>query len=730
MNAQPYQNFHIERDDRGFVVVAFDVPGQSQNTFNASVITELDSFVSTLASDSHANAVVFISQKDGSFFAGADVKEIYNIQNADDARDKIKAGQKLFSKIEALPMPTLAAIHGVCLGGGLEFALACDYRIACDDRSTRIGLPEVELGILPGWGGTQRLPPLVGIQQALAMILQGKKLTASDAFRKGLVDRVSSVDNFDDDVESFVLKLATQPAGRYSHQPKRTWAKWFIDKTSFGRNLAFSVARKQIAKNEQHYPALKKAIDAVATGYQASRDAGFTAEQEGVAELVFTPTCRNLMGLFFQRERARSGVDWILDEIDDSLLGVKTVAVIGGGIMGGGIAQLAAQKGFQVVLKEINQELADKTQDAIATALAGLVKKRRLSQDDANETLARMTFTTNWEPIAGAQVAVEAVPEMMDLKKQVFADLCKVLPGDSIVATNTSALSVADMESAVPHPEKLAGWHFFNPVHRMQLVEIVRSESTSPETITQLSRLTKALGKVPVVVKNSPGFLVNRVLMPYLDEGVRMLLEGYPTPLIDAEMRRFGMPMGPLELLDQIGIDVAHHVVATMLPVYGVESPTPDFLNSLLQRKDLGRKTGKGFYGYSGDGRPQPVEGLAGDVPSPNELPRTPLSSQLSEIQQRLALPIINEAARCIDESVVDAPWMADLAMVLGTGFAPFRGGPLKLADTLGPKLVVKTLKEFVKEYGPRFTEADSLAKLAESGEKFYGEHEAGFKVE
>lgn len=729
MSEQPYKNFHIERDDRGFIVVAIDVPDQSQNTFNAAVISELDSFVTTLPSDPQAKAVVFISQKSGSFFAGADVKEIYNIQNPDDARDKIKAGQQLFSKIEALPMPTIAAIHGVCLGGGLEFALACKYRIACDDSSTRMGLPEVELGILPGWGGTQRLPPLVGVQQALAMILQGKKLSAGDALRKGLVDQIASNDDFDERVESFAAEVVANSGKNFSSKPKRTWVKWFIDKTPYGRNMAFNVARKQIAKNKAHYPALGKAINAIAVGYRDSREAGFKAEQDGVAELVFTPTCRNLMGLFFQRERARSGVDWVLDSIDTSKLDVKTVAVIGGGVMGGGIAQLAAQKGYNVVLKEINQELSDKTEKAISQTLEGLVAKRRLSQSDAQATLARITFTTEWGPMVDADVAVEAVPEIMDLKKRVFADLCKVLPSHAIVSSNTSALSISEMESAVPKPSRIAGWHFFNPVHRMQLVEIVKSESTSAETIAQLSRLTKVMGKVPVVVKDSPGFLVNRVLMPYLDEGVRMLLEGIPSVIIDGEMRKFGMPMGPLELLDTIGIDVAHHVVGTMLPFYGTESPTTEFLADLKEKGQLGRKSGEGFYNYAGDGKPEPVEGLVSETISATEIPTTPLSSQLNETQQRLILPIINEAARCIDEEVVAAPWMADLAMVLGTGFAPFRGGPLKLVDTLGPKLVVQTLKEFEQHFDSRFTPAASLTQLAESNSTFFAEHEPGFEV-
>jgi 3-hydroxyacyl-CoA dehydrogenase/enoyl-CoA hydratase/3-hydroxybutyryl-CoA epimerase len=739
--SQPYKTFRIERGEFGVVQVTFDVPDQSQNIFTDEVLNELDSFLGTLKGDTHTQAVIFRSAKPGGFFAGADIKEIFRLKNASEAEEISRRGQEVFQKVADLPMSTMAVIHGVCLGGGTELALACQYRIARDEPKTRIGLPETQLGIIPAWGGTQRLPQKIGLITALAMILEGQKVSAAIALKIGLVDQL--VPGNDEEWNNSVAEISKIVA-QGMHPPlqkehKRSWATWFLEKTPFGRSIVYSRTRARIAPQKKFYPALEEAVHAIEVGILNGQKAGFKQEQKALGELIQTPTCKNLVRLFFQNERARGGADWkkaMAEQQQDKLAEIQNVAVIGGGVMGAGIAQLAAQNGLNVTVKEINQELADKSQAHITHTLEELVQKRRLLPAAKEKILGLLKYTISWDGFQFMDLVIEAVPEKLDLKRQVFQQLEDKVNDQTIFATNTSALSVTAMQPGLKSPERVAGLHFFNPVHRMPLIEVVQTPTTPPATIMKLVNLSKKLGKTPVVVKDSPGFVVNRILMAYLDEAVRMACEGSSIQEVDKQLKALGLPMGPFELLDQIGLDVGAHVAGTMQAIYGPDSPTEKVLSNLIKAGRVGTKSGQGFYSHpaKGPSEPLPLEGML--VPSTftiqvdEPLNQIRLNTPLLPIQLRLMVTMINEAAKTLDEEVVSAAWMIDLAMTLGTGFPASKGGPLRFADSLGLKKVLEVLDELRRIHGTRFEPAAGLKDLAQRGQSYYQGDEPGFSLE
>jgi 3-hydroxyacyl-CoA dehydrogenase/enoyl-CoA hydratase/3-hydroxybutyryl-CoA epimerase len=707
------RHFRLDDGGDGVTVVTLDVAGRSMNVFDEPVIRELAAVLDRLEAQPGLKAVVFRSGKPSGFLAGADVKKIASIGTPEEATEIIAAGQTLFNRIEALPVPTLAAIHGPCLGGGLEFALACRHRIARDDASTRLGLPETQLGLLPAWGGTQRLPQRVGLIPALGMILRGEKLTPGKAFKLGLVDRTAAPAAFEEAVRQAAAELAESGTLKPTRPPKLSFVARLVNHTRPGRWLALEGTKRRIARSARHYPALAEALEAIRRGVQHSREEGLRSEREAFARLLFTPTCRSLLGLFFQREKARSVGSWLGEDArggDEKP--IERVGVIGAGAMGAGIAQLAAYQGLSVVLKDVEQSALDAGMAKIGGLFNEAVQSRRLRPDEAAARGGAITPTLDWSAFADVDLAVEAVVEREDVKRQVFADLEANTRPDALLATNTSSLSVARMAGAVADPARVAGLHFFNPVHRMELVEVVRAPATSDRTIAALLRLVKKLGKTPVVVADSPGFLVNRILFPYLAEAVRMNGEGVGAEAIDRTMRRFGMPMGPLELLDHVGIDVAAHVARSMTGVLAESAPTAERLAAMVGRGDTGKKSGRGFYHYKNGQRGKPVV--------PDGAAASPTLLDPDVIERRLVLALVNEAARCLEEHVAHEAWVVDLAMVLGTGFPPFRGGPLRLADERGIAQVLADLTALEQEHGERFAPCERLRRMADDGQSFY----------
>ncbi|MHB8864927.1 MAG: 3-hydroxyacyl-CoA dehydrogenase NAD-binding domain-containing protein [Pirellulaceae bacterium] len=697
------EHLRVERDERDIVTVTFDCPDRSVNVFEDNLLRELQVLIQDLESDASARLVVFRSGKESGFFAGADVRRIEQISSAEESESILQLGQRLFQRIELLPVPTVAVIHGICLGGGLEFALACTHRVAQDSLTTRIGLPETQLGLIPGWGGTQRLPRVVGLTAAIRMILEASQLTAVQAQRIGLIDAVLGRATFERDVATFLDGCL----GGRNPTPRRSWLFRLRDGTSVGQKVVLKLAGRKIATQARHYPALRASLRAIEAGLVGGMNAGLAKEREEFCRLLFTPTCRHLLGLSLHRERARKRNTWVADGVATGPP-IKSIAVLGAGTMGAGIAQLAATRGYSVVMKDVDESSVSQGMGRIEELTRQAVKKEVLMASDAEKTLRAITPTTEIEPLEHVDLVIEAIVERMDVKQQVFRELDRHLATPALLTSNTSALPISQLAAVTRRADRVAGLHFFNPVHKMPLVEIVRTRHTSDQTIASLVDVVRRLGKTPLVVAEGPGFLVNRILFPYLDEAMRMVHEGLSVDQIDREAKRFGLPMGPLELLDSVGLDVALDVAQTLVPLRLDESPVLDLLTDMVSAGNKGRKTERGFYKYRHGRRGKPVKRLS--VPSSATTlppPRDIAGERVSGIQQRLVFSLINAAANCLRDGIVTEPWMVDLAMVLGTGFAPFRGGPLKLVETWGKEQVVDILQQLSDRCGSRFLPSD-----------------------
>lgn len=728
------RHFRMETGKTGVTTVWVDVADHSMNVLDDSVIRDLLAVVEQLEV-TRPKAVVFRSAKASGFFAGADVNKIASLRTRKEVEEVISAGQDLFARIERLPMPTVAAIHGPCLGGGLEFALACRHRIAMDSSATRMGLPEVQLGLIPGWGGTQRLPKRVGLINALPMILQGTKLTAAKALKAGLVDAIADEAGWENLINTFADRLASGKLAATSRRSVKSRALGLLADSGVGRWFVMRTTERRIARDAENYPALPAAVKAVSAAFDNHAD-GYAVERREFANLIETPTCRNLLNLFLWREKARSVDSLKLNpEITSSARehlypqpDVRCIGIIGAGAMGAGIGQLAALKGYSVVFKELTPELAAAGLNRVSDLLDEMVARKQLSASERDNVLSRVSVTDNFNDMTNCDLVIEAVVEKMEVKKSVFASLDSVLKPEAIIVSNTSALSVSEMASATIRTDRVAGLHFFNPVHRMDLVEVVRASGTSLETVATLLKLAKKLGKTPIVTSDSPGFLVNRVLFPYIGEAVRMVMEGHDGTELDREIKRFGMPMGPIELIDHVGLDVAWHVAGTLEDVLPESAEVIRLLGAMVARGWTGRKSGRGFYEY--------IEGKRSDTTDLAELNLKPLAINsgeskladsnsdkmgypnvgvflpdgLTDIQRRLIYPMINEVGFCLHEEVVAEAWMADLAMVLGTGFAPFRGGPMTLAETIGNEALNNNLHVLAARHGRRFTRPGQVA--------------------
>lgn len=710
MNNVHLTNFDLHHDHHGIMTAILNVADQPVNVFNESVLHDLDELILAVNDDPTISALVFRSGKENGFLAGADLHGIEHLKSADDAREVCKAGQNLFRRLESLRVPTIAVINGVCLGGGLEFVLACRYRIVVDNPKTKLGLPEIELGLIPGWGGTQRLPQRVGLSAALPMLLTGKKVGAQEAFKIGLADAICKADQVAATVIRLVEEDAAKPTDAGTHMAGgfNPWP-WFADRTSVGNWLMLKIARHQIADRVKDYPALKSILAAVGAGLAdrsnksgpmpGSLTSGFAVERDEFARLIGTDTHHSLLGLFFQREQARKAETWVGD-LNEKPRRVKKVGVIGGGVMGSGIAHWASLQGFDVVLKEVNETFLNQGMNRIRGLFDESVKKRALSSADAEIKVNAIHATTDWQAFADVDLVIEAVTEQMDVKRAVFQELEEHCPTHAILASNTSALSISEIARSVHTPERVMGLHFFNPVHRMQLVEVVRTEDTGRRHVAMLVEFVKSLGKVPLVTEDRPGFVVNRILFPYLDEAVRLYAEGVRADVIDRALRRFGMPMGPLELLDQVGLDVAAHVAESLSSLSPEPSPTGVVLREMASRGHIGRKSGQGFYHYS-KGSKHKGRAITPTIPSPK--------ISLEDIRDRIVMRLVNEAAHCLQDGVVPEAWMVDLGMVLGTGFAPFYGGPLRYCELLGYGETVAKLEYFQKAVGSRFAPSQWL---------------------
>jgi 3-hydroxyacyl-CoA dehydrogenase/enoyl-CoA hydratase/3-hydroxybutyryl-CoA epimerase len=702
-------NLRMERRSDGVAVLWFDVPNRPLNVFSRQVLADLDRALDAVAADTSVRALVVRSAKPAGFLAGADLHEFSSVRTPEDAMALSALGQRLFDKVADLRVPVIAVIHGPCLGGGLEFALACDYRLVLDQPGTQIGLPEIELGLLPGWGGTQRLPRVVGLERALQVILAGRRLGARDAWRWGLADAIVT----GPDVDAWTRDPNALKKRPRTGLPLRTWRQRLIESNFLGRRVIFAGAERILKRRvPDDMPAPREALEAVRVGLAQGLAAGLTREREATGRLAVTPPCRSLVGLFFAREKARKLPAEARRAAQEK---IRRVGIVGAGTMGAGIAQLAALRGHEVVLQEVDEGALGAGILKIDALFAKAVQRRLITEEEWRQRLAAVKGTLTWEGFADVDLVIEAALEDLEVKRGVFRELEKRTRPSAALATNTSSLPVRQLQEGLANPGRVAGLHFFNPVHKMPLVEVARAPATDAATVELLAHWAIVLGKTPVVVQDSPGFVVNRVLMPYLNEAVLLVAEGMDVEEVDRVMVRFGMPMGPLELLDQVGLDVAAHIARSVRPAFGDRfAPNPAF-EQMAERGWLGQKSKWGFYRYHGKSR---TVNEAAVVLLRESAPAGPAVEPASA-RDRMVLSMVNEAAACLGEGLADGAEAIDLAIVLGTGWAPHRGGPLHYADDRGPGDVARTLAGLAQRLGPRFEPCPELRRRADTGQPF-----------
>lgn len=651
------RRLHLELTEDGVGIITFDHPEKSANIFDERTLDELELALTTGASLG-VRALVFTSAKPNIFVAGADLDALANASDEDLER-LIEKGQRIFKFIDDTTAPTVAAIHGACLGGGLELALACDLRIASDDKSTKIGLPETMLGILPAWGGSTRLPRLIGLPKALDLILGGKTLAPKHAKKLGVVDRVVPKERV---LQAALDSLKSEMPKRRSH---------FLTNNPLSAEVIRRMAMKNVMKKSRgNYPALEEAAEVVSRGASGNVDDSLCREREAVLRLARTDAARNLMRVFRLQENAKK-FRYDSNVERKNLPAIERTAVIGAGVMGSGIAQWFSARGLPVILRDIDPERVAAGMKSVKKLFDGAVRKRIFTEHEASRKFDLVVPSAEPVPLFYTDLVVEAAVENLDIKKKIFADLCERTSAETILATNTSALPISSLCDApgVTLPERIVGLHFFNPVSRMKLVEVVVTEHTSPETVERVLHFVRSIGKLPVVVQDSPGFLVNRILMPYLIEAGRMVEKGYPPKLLDEAMLDFGMPMGPIRLLDEVGLDVASHVAKTMSDAFGDRFELPRILDRRVEEGRLGKKSGHGFYRYESG------KSVADETETPQGL------MSKDKIAAHLAGLMVDESHRCLDEGIVDSSHDIDFAMILGTGFAPFRGGPMTYGE-------------------------------------------------
>jgi 3-hydroxyacyl-CoA dehydrogenase/enoyl-CoA hydratase/3-hydroxybutyryl-CoA epimerase len=695
--------FRIEREG-DLAVIWFDLPGEKVNKFSTAVMTEFASIVERLESDRELKRVVIASGKPSIFIAGADVSEFSKATTEAQAAEYTRFGQQTFHRFSRLPQVTVAAINGACLGGGTELALSCDYRILSDSPRSTIGLPEVKLGIFPAWGGTTKLPRLIGLPAALDIILNGRSLDPRRARKAGLVDEVVAPSILIETAKSYAGKMEGKRSGRGR---TRAW----IEGNPLARRIIFSKARKSVLdQTHGHYPAPLAAIDVMAVGLAGGVERGLAAEVERAAKLIMGDVAQNLVRVFFMMEESKK------DRTGAAARDVRDVGVLGAGIMGGGIAQIVADKSdAQVRMRDINWNALAGGMKAAARVWKKRVERRRMTRAEMARKLARITTTTDWSGFAGADLVIEAVVENLDIKRQVLADFEGMARPDAIFATNTSTIPITEIAGGAQRPGQVVGMHFFNPVDRMPLVEVIRGERTSDVSMATVAAFARKLGKTVVICNDGPGFVVNRILGPYINEAGYLLEEGSSIESIDRAMLDFGMPMGPLSLLDEVGIDVAAKAAGILQQAFPKRMIPSTAVQKLLADRRLGRKNGKGVYVWRDGKRQGPDEtvyALLGRQPA--------TTTDAAAMVERMVYVMVNEAALILDEKIVASAAELDLAMIMGTGFPPFRGGLVRYADSVGLQRIVQTMTALETRLGPRFTPSAPLRRLAETNTTFY----------
>ncbi|WP_442857497.1 fatty acid oxidation complex subunit alpha FadJ [Alteromonas sp. MB-3u-76] len=701
--------FSLTKQDNGVAILSMDVPGESMNTLKAEFGDEISAMLDDIEQDNSIKGVVVISGKSNSFVAGADISMLAACKTAEDATKIAAGGQAVFDRIENMKATFVAAIHGPALGGGLELALACHYRVCTDSSKTQVGLPEVQLGLLPGSGGTQRLPRLIGIQQAMKMMLTGSPARAKQAKKYGIVDDVVPESVLLDVAEQFALKRKPE-----REAPQKGLMNKMLETTGPGRNIMFKKAREAtFSKTKGNYPAPGFIIDVIETGMTEGMKAGLKAEAEAFGKLVMTPESFQLRQIFFATTEMKkeNGVEGVTPAK------VNKAGVLGGGLMGGGIAFVTSTKaGVPVRIKDVRAEGIANAMKYSYDILNKKVKKRFIRNSEMQKQLSLLTGTLDYSGYKDIDIVVEAVFEDLDLKQKMVADIEENCKETTIFASNTSSIPITQIAAKAKRPENVIGLHYFSPVDKMPLAEVIAHETTSDEVISSTVEFAKKQGKTPVVVKDGAGFYVNRILAPYMNEAANLILDGEPIEHIDKSLVKFGFPVGPVKLLDEVGIDVGTKIIPFLVEAFGERFTAPSAFDKVLADGRKGKKNKKGFYDYEGKKPGKEVD------ESIYELLSLSPSSKLSEkeVAERCVLMMLNEAARCLDEGVIRNARDGDIGAIFGIGFPPFLGGPFRYMDTLGIKHVVSRLHHYSTAVGDKFEPADVLEKMAESGESFY----------
>lgn len=663
----------------GICMLTFDRPDSGANIFDAATLGDLSAQLDFIERESSLRGVIVSSAKKSIFIAGADLQTLLRQAEGGGMRDFIAEGQRIFNRFAALKIPTVAAIHGACAGGGYEIALACDWRVASDAPATRIGLPETTLGLVPAWGGATRLPRLIGPAKAGEVILKGKLYSAQEALRIGLID---------DAVPEEKLPEAAR------------------EKLKAGKRAQTlePVEAEPVQAPKSDNPALARAAEIINRSLASSVEDSMKRELDAIVDLGETESTRNLIRNFFLAEKYKKGSGKAPNEK------IAHAAVIGAGVMGSGIAQWLSARGITVILRDVSVELLDRGLANIEKIYGRAVKRGLMSEEKAREGRARIVASANPGPMRDVQIVIEAASEKLEIKKVIFHDIDGKIDDTDILATNTSALSISTLAAETKHPQRVIGLHFFNPVSRMKLIEVVIGKQTAEETKERALAFARQIGKLPVIVQDRPGFLVNRVLFPYLLDAAELFERGVAAEQIELALLEWGMPMGPLRLIDEIGIDITIDIAVTLEKAFGERARTPALLQKMRAANILGRKTGTGFYKYEGK-QQSPNESMEKWRGS-NEPPE--MSS--NDLALRLVYLMVNEAARCLEEGVVAAPEDADYGMILGTGFAPLRGGPLRFADHFGIAEMVRA----GERHGGKFEPCNLLREHARNGTRFY----------
>lgn len=695
----------------GIAWLELDVPGEPVNKVTPQVREELRRHLSWIRDDDDVKAAVLVSRKPDNFIAGADIDEFVALTSREAAMALVRTGQELIGQIEASAKPIVAAVNGSCLGGGVEAVLACAYRVATDHPKTSFSLPEVQLGIIPAAGGCQRLPRVVGLRTALDLILTGRTLRAKQALKRGLVDEL---------VHPAILRdVAAKAAKRLADgwKPKRKTggiAGVLLERNPLGRRIVFSQARKTVLrKTGGNYPAPLAALEAVEHGLNYGFEAGSDSEAAHFADLALGEVSRNLVRIFFATTALKKdpGVEGRAPEP----VSVKRMVVVGSGFMGSAIAGVAVSRA------KVDVRLKDKTLEQVAEGMRGVrrvldeqVRRKRISRYDHTRLVNLLSGGTDWAGFRSADLVIEAVFEDLAVKHEVLKAVESEVTESCILASNTSTLPIARIGDVLERPERVVGMHFFSPVEKMPLLEVIAAGRTSPEAVVTAVAFGHAMGKTVIVVRDSPGFWVNRILAPYLNEAGRMIKEGVRVESIDRAMRGFGFPVGPVALLDEVGLDVALKASVVLHEAFGERLRPVDVLGRLTQEGRLGRKSGRGFYKYGG--RKKVVDPKALEILGAGSEPDVPVD----DIRRRLIYSMLNEAVRALDEGVVRSARDGDIGAVFGIGFPPFRGGPLRYLDALGADHAVSVLAELSAQYGDRFAPAGRLEEMARSGQTFY----------